>query len=150
MNDAHVTRLLNVDLDIRASTGLADLLQAFGSSVVVLNNDDPTFASVEIGTVDPQSIDEAILLYTHVIRSLPDAAKDIWSKAESRSLNIGIQAEHLPYAAPFPMSGRTLTLLNELDAEIVLTVYGPQNGSVNRDTSAMSIDDRGAVMTAGK
>jgi hypothetical protein len=125
MNDSHETRLLNVDFDIRASTGLGDLLRALGSSVVILNNDDPTFASVEIGTMDPQTIDEAALLYYHAIQSLPDAAKEIWVKAEARSFNIGIQAGRLPHSAAFPVSARTLSLLEDLNAEIVLTVYSP-------------------------
>jgi hypothetical protein len=140
MNDSHVTRLLNVDLDIRASTGLEVLLHALGSSVVVLNNDDPTFASVEIGSMDPQSIDEAVLLFFHVIQSLPETARDIWANAQVRSFNVGIQSEAHPHSAEFPVSARTLSLLQELNAEVVLTVYGPPSDSVNSagQTPAMS------------
>jgi hypothetical protein len=131
MNDSDVTRLLNVDLDIRASTGLDALLRALGSSVVILNNDDSTFASVEIGTMDPQTIDEAALLYYHAIKSLPEAAKEIWVKAEERRFNIGIQAGRLPHSAEFPVSARTLSLLEGLNAEIVLTVYSPPADELN-------------------
>ena len=152
MNDSHVTRLLNVDLDIRASSGLEALLHALGSSVVVLNNDDPTFASVEIGTMDPKSIDEAVLLYFHVIQSLPETARDIWTNAKVRRFNVGIQTESHPYSVEFPVSARTLSLLKELNAEVVLTVYGPQVNEVRSGdrTTAISNSNGGTSVAAAE
>lgn len=49
------TIFLNIDLDIQAKSGLQELLQAFGTAVVVLNNENEHHASVELSE-QPQSM----------------------------------------------------------------------------------------------
>ena len=124
MNDGNQTRLLNVDMDVRAESGIDELLRALGSSIVVLNHDDPNFASFEIGTTDPKSINEAALLYHHVIQAAPASVQNIWANAECRHFNIGIQVENFPHSSIFAISARSLALLREIDAEVILTIYG--------------------------
>lgn len=120
------TIFLNIDLDIQAKSGLQELLQAFGTAVVVLNNENEHHASVELSE-QPQSINGAVLEFYNVIQALPSSARAIWDNCEMRSMNIGIQAGITPKAECLRMSDKTVSLLAEMNAEIAITVYAPQN-----------------------
>ena len=64
------TCFLNVDLDIKAGSGLSQLLRAMGSSVTVLNHQPRKFLSVELRQVQPRSIDEAIKVFFDIINNI--------------------------------------------------------------------------------
>lgn len=121
------TMLLNVDLDLRAKSGLEELLKAFGSAVVVMNHEEEDFVSIEVASDKQlQSIDEAILDYYNIIHALPPRIRAIWDKCEMRSMNIGIQACTTPYSRSFQLSNNTISLLSSMNTEIVITVYADE------------------------
>jgi hypothetical protein len=118
-----VTEFLNVDLEIRARTGLDELLRSMAPSVIVLNQSEH-FASIELNE-DYPSPEETVVKLIELITSLPPAARDIWNQCGWRRLDIGIQARNEPYAATFALSERTVSLIAAFKLEVVFTVYRP-------------------------
>jgi len=119
-----MTRFLNIDLDLRSKSNLKELLEAFGSTVIILNHEEEGCASIEIATdKHPVSIDEAILDYYNIINSLPTKARTIWNKCDVRSMNIGVQAGTNPYSKNFTLSKHTISLLSSINAEVVISIY---------------------------
>src|SRR5262245_40126796 len=104
-NDKSVTQFLNVDLDIRVQGGLETVLDAIGSSVIVLNQTAQT-ASVELNAYD-LSLEETAARLAELVNSLPPEVKTIWGQCELRSLNVGIQAGIEPYSSEFAISKET-------------------------------------------
>jgi hypothetical protein len=120
-----ITRFLNVDLDVRAHSGLGELLGPLASSVLVLNQSAQE-ASVELNE-QHDSLEETIVKLIELIQSLPPQAEAIWNKCELRRFNIGIEAELEPYATCFTLSNQTISLLAGIKAEIMFTVYAPSS-----------------------
>jgi hypothetical protein len=117
------TEFLNVDLDLRVEDGLDDLLDALGSSVIVLQR---TAHQLSLEMDQPfVSLEETILAWVALVEKLPPRARRLWDQCERRSFNIGIQAEMSPDQMCFEMSKHTIMLLAEIQAEFVITVYAP-------------------------
>ena len=119
------TRFLNVDLDLRAKFGLKKLLKAFGSKIIVMNHEIEGRAYVE-ATKQPKSIDDAILNYFKMVKSLSSTDQSIWENCEVRRMNIGIHAGELPHEKAFSLSKKSIERLHMLNAEVVFTVYANQ------------------------
>jgi hypothetical protein len=127
-----LTTFSNVDLRIRVKSGMKELLEAFGSSVVVLNNvPEDEFASLEYH-IYPKTIDEAIGRYAELIKTLPPSARNIWESAESRCMSIGILAGELPHQKIFDLSEKTISVLATMRTEVAICVYG--TGQSGRST----------------
>ena len=124
-NDKSVTQFLNVDLDIRVQAGLQTLLDAMGSSVIVLNQTAQT-ASVELNQ-ENMSLEETTAKLVELVNSLPPEAKTIWGQCELRSLNVGIQAGVEPHSSEFAISQETVSAIADAGLEIVVTVYASRN-----------------------
>lgn len=118
-----ITTFRNVDLDLHARSGLDELLECFGPSVVVLNRAEHD-ASVELAG-DSASLEETLLKIIEMVKNLPAPARNIWSQCEFRRMNIGIQAGNKPYAEFFTISSETVSLLAHFQFEITFTVYSP-------------------------
>ena len=117
------TRLLNLDLDIRARSGLRKLMTAMGPAVSVLNYQSRRLLSVEIGNVQPKTIDEGIRLFFELVESLEPAARRTWDRCDSRSVNIGLQTEAHPQQAHFQISKEAIVMLAHMRAEVAITIY---------------------------
>ena len=124
-NDKSVTQFLNVDLDIRVQGGLETLLDAMGSSVIVLNQTAQA-ASVELNAYD-LSLEETAARLAELVNSLPPEARTIWRQCELRSLNVGIQAGIEPYSSAFAISKETVSAIADAGLEVVFTVYASRN-----------------------
>ena len=124
-DDKSVTEFLNVDLDIRVQAGLAALLDAMGSSVVVLNQTGQT-ASVELNE-ENLSLEETTARLVELVNSLPPEAKTIWEQCELRSLNVGIRAGVEPHSSEFAISKETVSAIADAGFEVVFTVYAPRS-----------------------
>jgi len=116
------TTFLNADLDIRAKQGLKELVEAFGSSVIILNDETEGAVSLELES-QSQYVDEAILNFYEIIHALPLEIRKIWDQCEVRSINIGIQAGSTPTSKEFRLSHSAISLLSSINAEVVITVY---------------------------
>ena len=123
-------KFLNVDLDLYADSGLKKLLKAFGSSVILLNDQGTVhqttkeFLCVEAAK-QPKSIDHAIAIYYGLVRKLPKKARAIWDGCESRIFNIGIQSANKPHSKEFRISEKALKQLLAMQGEAVITIYAP-------------------------
>lgn len=121
------TTFLNVDLHLRAKSGLSELLDAFGDAIVDLKCESEDDAlSIELA-VQPQSIDEAILSFFNLINALSPKARSIWDGCETRCIDIGIQAGEMPYSKDFRLSNKAILLLSSIGAEVLVTVYAAQS-----------------------
>jgi hypothetical protein len=122
--NSHSTRFLNVDLDIRGSTGdLEVLLRSIEASVIVLGHTDQE-ASLELAK-EFASLEETVMRLIELIGALQSEGKNIWNRLEFRRLNVGIQAGSEPHAATFAISAKAVELLAALQFEIFFTVYAP-------------------------
>jgi hypothetical protein len=118
-----ITKFLNVDLDLRASGGLEELLGYLGSSVLVMHRTAQE-VSLELGG-SYDSLDMTLTKWVELVQSLPEPGRVIWDQCDLRSMNIGIQSANEPYAALFSISSTTVSLLASVQAEIAFTVYAP-------------------------
>jgi hypothetical protein len=124
-------RFLNVDLDLRASRGLKELLGYFGSSVEVMHQTAQE-ASLELSGTrinDAPSLDLTLAKWVELVQSLPAQGRAIWDQSELRSMNVGIQSAGEPHAALFAISSSTVALLASVNAEIAFTIYAPIEGA---------------------
>jgi hypothetical protein len=122
-NAEHVTKFLNVDLDLHAESGVEELLRYLDPFVVVLAR-TTVEATVELNE-EHASLEETVVGFIRLVQSLPPHVRRMWDDCQMRRLNIGIQADTQPYAAFFSLSSATVALLADIQAEIMWTVYAP-------------------------
>jgi hypothetical protein len=120
------TEFLNIDLDLRAPSGLESLLRFLEPSVLVMNQAEQE-ASIELNA-QASSLEGTLVLWIELIQSLPEAARAIWDQCELRSMNIGIQGGTEPHAAYFTIGSETVRQLASFQIEIALTVYAAPTG----------------------
>jgi hypothetical protein len=101
------TRFLNVDLDIRSSDKLSELLRYLETFATELHRTDQN-ATLELNECDTTDVDTVLRRFAAQIGELPTEAKTLWNKCEHRQLNIGIQAENNPRETYFPIAPETL------------------------------------------
>ncbi len=118
------TEFLNVDLDLRVSAGLEELLGYLGSSVLVMHQ-TAQVASLELSNSNDGSLDVTLVKWVELVQSLPESGRAIWDRCDHRSMNIGIQSAEKPHAVLFAISDKTVSLLASVRAEIALMVYAP-------------------------
>ncbi len=122
------THFLNVDLDIYSRYDLQPLVRAFGRKVIALHvgRDRRRYcAHLELSRFS-KSADSTIRAFCGLLKSLPSAEQDLWSAAQARDFNIGVQAGTHPHSSEFALAAKTLKAVHELGARIVLTVYAPE------------------------
>ncbi len=116
---------LNVDLDLASSDGLEALVEAMKPYVIVLNNEQKQFVSLELSTVQPTTIDDAIARYALLVNQLAVEHRKIWNQCSMRRMSIGIQSHGSSHQSSFCISEESLALLCDLKAEVAFTVYAP-------------------------
>ena len=119
-----MTEFLNVDLDLGARCGLKKLVQCLEPSAYVLSQTS-RMASLELGGKSALTLEKTVLGLVKLVQSLPPEAATIWNKCDYRTFNIGIQAGRETYSSEFSISRKAVSLLAEIGAEIILTVYAP-------------------------
>ncbi|WNG26357.1 hypothetical protein F0U62_21745 [Cystobacter fuscus] len=119
------TRFLNVDLDLRARSGLAELVRALEPTMSVMNHHGD-FASLELHE-QPEDIDDAMRRFVELIHALPPEVRALWDGCESRQMNIGIQAGAEPHSIGFGLSFHSMRLLVGIGAEVEFIVYGARS-----------------------
>jgi hypothetical protein len=122
------TRFLVVDLDVISRRSLSALAKAFGRRLV--GGSQERYGSRYLITVHArgwnQTIDQEIRELVAATKRLPRPARVLWDSAQSREFIIGIAAEHEPRLREFKFSPRTIALVAEVNATIVITVYAPE------------------------
>ncbi|WP_375761292.1 hypothetical protein [Corallococcus exercitus] len=118
-----MTYFLNIDLELRGTAGVRELVQALEPSMLVLRVTD-TEASLE-HREQPQTVEEGLHWLVQVVERLPAEARKHWDACETRTMDVGIQAESQPTATLFPVSRDAMAALLRIGAELLFTVYAP-------------------------
>ena len=118
-----VTTLLNIDVDLRAPSGLPELLGSFGESIYPMNQHEG-FASFEAANTAAKTLEDIVGGLIKLVLELPPEARNLWDSCESRCFDIGIQSAAEPYSIPFSLSQQAVASLASVGAEIRITVYG--------------------------
>ena len=119
------THLLNVDLDNCSRSDLQPLVAAIIDDVFVLYSGrikGTYHAHLELpGRCT--SADASILGFSKLIRTLPNAAANLWNEADHRDFNIGVQSATEPRSHDLALSPEAVRAASELNARILFTVY---------------------------
>ena len=118
------SEFLNVDLDLTAPSGLDDLVRFLEPRAFVLNRVDG-FVSLELNGTDRLSLEQTILRFIELVRSMPQRERNLWDDCDHRTMNIAIQVGLQPQQAYFALSANAVSLLADAQCEIVVTVYAP-------------------------
>src|SRR5262249_53553909 len=124
------TEYLNVDLEIASRHDLQPLVDAFGARVLVLSvrrTKGLYFAGLELAAMT-KTADRTIRRLASLVKSLPPGARRLWRRARSRDLNIGIQAGRNQDAFRCVVGPDAVRAAADIDARIVITVYGSEVG----------------------
>jgi hypothetical protein len=131
-SDSPETHFLNVDLDIYSKRDLQPLVKAFGSKVHVLyvgRERAKYSAHLEIAGLT-KTADSTLRAFCRLIERLPERARRLWTSATVRSFSIGIRAGTHPNPCDFTIQPGTVKAVSDLGAEIVLTIYAPEQHRV--------------------
>src|SRR5262249_10496915 len=115
---------LNVDLDLAGPSELNELVRALPPSLIVVHEENGR-VSLELAG-QPTDADRAIIDIAKVVMSLRPAAQAAWRKCHSIKFNVGIQAGKEPHETRFPISQDAVSLVHELRAGLVVTVYAAE------------------------
>ena len=115
---------LNVDLDLRFAIDIEPLVRELGDLVTVLNRTE-SFASFELRGLGPHCTDEAIAGFAAVVRGLSPEAREVWDRLGRRTMNVGVEGPPDRRALEFAVSRASIALLVEVGADLVFTVYRP-------------------------
>ena len=118
-------QFLNVDLDIesRSRSGLARLITAMGSSVVILNHEGRR-ATLELAK-QPPSANHAIRSFVKLVQRLSVNERSEWNQCRRRVLSIGLQAGSSPHQLVSPITADTLQQLVSISGALEITLYAP-------------------------
>jgi hypothetical protein len=122
------TQFLNVDLDIYSRSDLRPLIDGFGRKVTVMyagKLKGKYCAHLEVAKYT-RNADATIRAFCKLIEALPDDLRARWNAATVRSFSIGIQAGTHPNSSDFVVGPKTVKAVSDVAAQIVLTVYAPE------------------------
>ena len=123
-----VTHFLNVDLDVYSRNDLQPLVSRLGGKVSVLyvgRERKRYSAHLELTKVT-SSADSTISAFCRLIQTLPKAEMNLWTAATRRSFSVGVEAGETPTTRDFVIRPKTVKAVSELAAEIVFTIYAPE------------------------
>lgn len=116
---------LNVDLDLTFDIDIAPLFRELGDRVTELNRTD-TFATLELATVCPGSTDDVIAGFAELVRGLSPSGRAVWEACARRTMNVGVEGPPDRHPLTFAVSRASLATMVELGADLVFTVYRPE------------------------
>lgn len=118
---------LDVDLDLTFAVDIEPVVRELGDRVMTQSN--RTFASFELANLalaSPGSTDEAIAGFTALVRGLSPHARAVWDRCARRTMNVGVEGPRDRHALMFGVSPMSIATLSELGADLVFTVYRPE------------------------
>src|SRR5262252_6762466 len=98
MRDETKTYFRNVDLEVRSTEDLTELVRALEPGVIELSCmplEEGYLANLELAS-QPTEADAAIRSLVGLIEQLPARARDLWNRASMRDFSIGIEAGPTP------------------------------------------------------
>jgi hypothetical protein len=131
MADERTWSFLNVDLDLRATYDLAELVAAFepgASALECMPLEGGFFANLELDT-DPATPEAAIHGFVALVKRLPPRARALWSEASQRAFSIAFEAGSSPSPFELALSPDVLRLAADVGAHVVFVVYPREYGT---------------------
>ena len=125
MSDGTKTHFLNVDLELRATKELTELVKAFEPGAMALNCvalEDGYLANLELAT-QPTEAEAAIRSFVRSVETLPPRARELWDQASTRDFSIGVEAGSTPSNFQIALTPAVLRLAAEVGARITFVVY---------------------------
>ena len=121
------TLFLNVDLEVFSKSDLRPLVAALGAKVHVhcLGMEFGLFKAYLDLALQPKTPESGILRYCKLIQKLPPEERAIWTAAESRSFDTGIEAPKQGRYYWSAVGSRAVRAAAEVGAQIAVTIYGP-------------------------
>ncbi len=118
---------LNVDLDLTFGIDIEPLVRELGDQVMTLNRTE-SFASFELANAlpGPDSTDEAIAGFVRLVRGLSQQARAVWDSCARRTMNVGVDGPPGRDPLVFTVSRESIAALAQLGADLVFTVYRPE------------------------
>jgi hypothetical protein len=144
MTQSKKTSFLNVDLDLKATDGLARIVKALRPAMLALHCSDQE-ATLELA-VQPASAAQGLDEIATAVRRLPSELKAAWDACGTRRMDVGVAAGREPRHMLFVVPHPTLLRLSEIGADLVFTVYGAEQSSALRPpegTKARKVRRRG-------
>jgi hypothetical protein len=130
------TVYLNVDAEVFAKDSLDVLVAAFKDRIHVnhVGREAGRFsAHFSLGSHrHSASPNLAIRQYVRLIERLPKPARRVWSQAQSRAFNIGIQGGTRPRSKEVHIDASTVAVAARVGAAILVTVYGSEPAAARR------------------
>jgi hypothetical protein len=121
------TTFLNVDLRIYSKSDLQPLVNAMGDKIkrLYVGREWRMFkAQLELA-VQPKSPESAVREYCKLIQELPQEARKLWDAARTREFDIGIEGPRTTKFYWFSIAPTVIKASSEINAFIVVTIYGP-------------------------
>ena len=121
------TTFLNVDLRVYSKSDLQPLIDAMGDKIkrLYVGRERRMFkAQLELAA-QPKSPESAVRGYCKLIQELPPAARKLWDTARTREFDIGIEAPAATKFYWFSIAPTVIKASSEINAFIVVTIYGP-------------------------
>lgn len=109
------------------------LVEGFGDSVLVLHEGragSRYIASFELSNSWQLSADQEIRRLVALVRSLPTSARRLWTEAQSRVFDIGMQAGLTPHSHALILSQDTIEGVASVHGRITITTYAPNGQPV--------------------
>lgn len=112
-----------MDLDIAGAFDLDNIVRELEPFAFILNPGPQPFATLELNE-QCETPEVAVIEFHRAITALSTDTRSAWNKLDKRTLNIGVQAGAMPYSTEFALSSRSISLIAEISAEVVFTIYG--------------------------
>jgi len=140
------TTFLNVDLRIYSKSDLQPLVDAMGDKIkrLYVGRERRMFkAQLELAA-QPKSPESAIRGYCKLIQELPKVARELWDAARTREFDIGVEAPVATKFYWFSIAPTVIKASSEINAFIVVTIYGPAKLARKSRKAAPSLERRSA------
>jgi len=123
------THFRTVDLDVYSRARLTGLVEGFGDRMFVLHDGkwgSRYLASFELGNSWQLSADQEIRRLVALVHRLPPSARRLWTQAQSRVFDIGIDAGLKPRSQALKLSQDTIAGVARVQGRITITTYAPE------------------------
>ena len=128
------THFINIDLDLESSEPLDILIEEMKGIFLLLSYDKRPngkyFAMFEVND-SFDTLAECLNIFFNGINSLSEKSKSEWNKVPKKEFNIGFQSGTKPLGFVSVITKNDVRKISELDASVAITVYSPDNNSIN-------------------
>ena len=124
------THFIAVDLDVFSRARLTEIVRAFGGRVLVLHEGrwgSRYLASVNLSNTWQTSVDQEVRRLVTLVKALPPSARRLWSGAQSRVFDIGVQAGLTPFSHALRLSQDTIEAVASVQGRITITTYAAES-----------------------